>query len=307
MKYRKLGKTGLRVSAIGLGTWQYCGDWGKTFSAVEVEGILRRAGELGFNLVDTAAAYGNHASERLLGQALSGRRNEWVVVSKFGRFRNPDGSSGLDFRPQSVLAQLEDSLRALRTERIDVYLLHSGTSVDVASDELWTALDKQRQAGKIGHFGISLPPAVDENIRQAQLAAERGCEVVMALYNHLDRNPEDGTFHVCRDNGLGVLARVPLAQGYLSGKYKPGAVFAKNDVRAGYYDEATNSERLARAQQIIRHEVPQGVAPAEWAMAWSVRHPAVSACIPGFKSIEQLESGARAAELIEPGHPLELQ
>lgn len=139
-----------------------------------------------------------------------------------------------------------------------------------------------------------------------QLAADRGCEVIMALYNRLDRNAEDGTFYVCQDRDMGVLARVPLAQGYLSGKYKPGATFSANDVRASYYDSATNFERLHRAQQIIAHEVPEGVAPAEWAMAWCLAHPAVSACVPGFKSVQQLENGLRAAELVNSAHPQSL-
>ena len=305
MKYRRLGKTELRVSAIGLGTWQYSGDWGKTITEEEVCALFARARELGFNLVDTAAGYGDHLAERFLGKALAGQRDQWVIVSKFGREFWPIGRQHVDCRPKSVLRQLEDSLRALRTDCIDVYLMHSMENEIASNDAVWTVLDKARSAGKIKHLGISLPPRDKDNIYQTELALQYGCDVIECVYNRLDRQAEDGVFYKAMDNDLGVLARVPMAQGYLSGKYRPGSVFT--DVRAGYYDADTNYDRLSRAVEIIRHEVPQGVAPSEWAMAWSVSHPAVAACIPGFKTIAQLEGGARAAALLTDDHPLSVK
>ncbi len=306
MKYRTLGKTNIKVSAVGIGTWQYCGDWGKEFTNEEVKGILDRASELGFNLIDSAAGYGpNHLSEAMIGAAI-GKRENWVISTKFGRYRTGKGEDTVvcDFSAKAVRGQLEDSLKALGTDYIDIYLLHSGATEHIDNDELWTMLDKAKAAGKIRFTGLSLSPAINDNIFHTELAVKYGAEVIELLYNHLDRNPEDGTLYVCMDNHLGVLARVPLAQGYLSGNYKPGAVFPANDVRNGYYDSATNKERLSRANLILSHEVPEGVSPADWSIAWSVAHPAVSACIPGFKNLKQLESGARAAELVHDGHPL---
>ena len=310
MNYRMLGNTDLKVSVVGLGTWQYAGDWGKEFTQEEVKDILGRAAELGFNLIDTAAGYGiNHLSESLIGESIKGNRDRWVISTKFGNYRTGKGTDSLvrDFSAKGVAIQLEDSLRALQTDHIDIYLMHCGKTEHIDNDEIWTMLDKAKRDGKVKHFGLSLLPSADENIIQTRLAIKYGCEVIEALYNHLDRSPEDGLFYVCKDNNLGVLARVPLAQGYLSGKYKQGAVFAQNDMRSRYYDDATNTERLLRAEQILSHEVPAGVNPADWSIAWSVKHDAVTACIPGFKSIEQLESGARAAELVNTDHPLSVK
>src|SRR5687767_3214399 len=125
MKYRFLGSTGLRVSVIGLGTWQFGGEWGKDFSSEEVGAILRRSEDLGINLVDTAECYGDHLSERLIGAAMQGRRDKWIVATKFGhRFtgflQRTDERSAEDVR-----GQLEGSLRALKTDYIDLYQYHS--------------------------------------------------------------------------------------------------------------------------------------------------------------------------------------
>lgn len=304
MKYRRLGKTDLRVSTIGLGTWQYSGDWGKTFTTQEVCSLIGRAQELGFDLVDTAAGYGDHLAEKMLGEALKGCRDRWVIVSKFGREFWPIDRQHIDCRPRSVLRQLEDSLRALQTDCIDVYLMHSMENRIAEDDRVWTVLDKAKRDGKVKHLGISLPPRDADNIYQTRLAVQFGCEVIECVYNRLDRTAEDGVFYIAQEHDLGVLVRVPLAQGYLSGKYRPGNVFT--DVRANYYDAATNYERLSRAQEIIAHEVPTGMDPADWAMAWSVAHPAVGACIPGFKSITQLEAGAQAGDLPDAQHPLSI-
>lgn len=307
MKYRALGKTGVKVSVLGLGTWQYCGAWGKTFEEKEICDIFARAQELGFNLVDTAAGYGPHTSERLIGAALEGKRDNWVIVTKFGREITEPPRVDLKFDAVSVQKQLEDSLKALRTDHIDVYLWHSGENKHMDNDELWTMLDKQKQAGKVLHLGTSIHPEPDDNIYQTQRALAYGCEVIEMLYNRLDRGVEDGPMHICRDTNTGVLARVPLAQGYLSGKYKPGATFPENDLRHAYYQRNVQDERLQRAQMIQKYEVPEGVNMAAWAMAWSLRHPAVSACIPGFKSVAQLESGAAAADMVIDDHPLAVE
>ena len=306
MKYRTLGKTGLRVSAIGLGTWQYCGDWGKEFTVEEVKGILDRAQELGFNLIDSAAGYGpNHLSETMIGEAIKGNRDKWVLSTKFGRYRTGKGEDTVvcDFSADAVKGQLEDSLRAFQTDCIDIYLMHSAPTDQIDNDDLWTMLDKAKQAGKIKNYGLSLQGA--KTLLHTRMAETVGCSVVEMIYNALDSAPgTDGTLAFCKEVNMGVLARVPLAQGYLSGKYKPGATFDKSDVRSYYYSEDVTQQRIARALKFIEENVPEGVKPSHWAMAWAVAQPAVGACIPGFKSIEQLEDGAKAAEYIFGNHPL---
>lgn len=305
MNYRRLGKTGLHVSVAGIGTWQYCGDWGKTFTADEVRAILEHGREAGINLLDTAECYGDHVSELLVGEALASRRGEWVISTKFGHGYDPkNGAKYTDFSAAGVQRQLEASLRALRTDYVDIYLFHSGDNRALDNPELWTMLDKQKKAGKIAHYGVSLHPDPTDNIYQTTKAAEYGAEVIEVLYNRLERLAEDGVFYLCRENDIGVIGRVPLSSGYLSGKYHPGSTFPSNDVRENYHTRAQREEKLSRAEIIGRHEVPKGTDMAVWAMGWCLQNPAVAAFIGGYKSASQLDSAIGAAQTASRDHPL---
>src|SRR5688572_24828667 len=125
MKYRRLGKTNLRVSVVGVGTWQLGGEWGKDFAQDEVDAMFRRAAELGMNLIDTAECYGDHTSEAFVGNAIAGERQNWIIATKFGhKFHGPMNRTE-PRGPTDIVRQLEDSLRALRTDYIDVYQYHS--------------------------------------------------------------------------------------------------------------------------------------------------------------------------------------
>jgi aryl-alcohol dehydrogenase-like predicted oxidoreductase len=298
MRYRILGKTGLRISVIGLGTWQLGGEWGRDFTQAEADAILDAAAECGINFIDTAECYGpDHLSERRIGDYLSRRdRSKWIVATKFGHrfkgFLNRDD----DFTVAGVQAQLEASLRALRVETIDLYQFHSGPDKFFRSDALWDFLARQKRAGKIRHLGVSILQKGSE--LQAREAARYGAEALQVLYNRLDRRAEEMYFPVAQRDYLGVLARVPLASGLLSGKYKPGAVFPAHDVRAGM--EAGKLDRdLAEVERLQREEVPLGVPMAQWAMAWCLRHPAVTAVIPGCKNPEQVRVNAAAVQWME--------
>lgn len=301
MKYRRLGKTGLKVSVVGVGTWQFGGDWGKNFSQTEVDGILARAKELGMNLIDTAECYGpHHMSESFIGDFMArDRREDWVIASKFGHRWHDHWENAWDAK--QIQVQLEESLKALRTDYIDLYQFHSGSDEVFDNDELWTMLDKQVQAGKIRHLGISI--GSNTNIYQTDKATELHAGAIQVVYNRLDQAPEEHVFPSCQRQNLGVLARVPLASGYLSGKYKPGTVFSDN-ARKGHEREEIDA-KLRLVEDIARNEVPEGVNMAEWALAWCLKHPAVTCVIPGCKSIEQVETNARAANLalVSDDHP----
>lgn len=297
LKYRRLGKTELDVSVIGLGTWQFGGEWGRSFSQGEVDAILDQAKEEGINLIDTAECYGDHLSESLIGDYLHRRqREDWVIATKFGHHFHYNFSRTDVFAPQDVLQQLDASLRALRTDYIDLYQFHSGPDEVFNNDELWTLLDKQVQAGKIRHLGLSI--AKNNNLHQTDAASSVNAKVIQVVYNRLDRTPEDTVFPSCQRQDLGVLARVPLASGYLSGKYKPGATFEQNDVRHRHDAEATR-QKLEEVMRIAQDEVPEGVDMAQWALAWCLGHEAVTAVIPGCKSPEQVSSNAAAARLLD--------
>ena len=305
MKYRRLGKTNLKVSVVGIGTWQYGGEWGKNFDEAEVKKILDRGFDLGFNFIDTAECYGDHLSERLIGKAVKEKRKEWIIATKFGHKFISHLNRETVWDVAGVKKQLEDSLRALQTDYIDLYQFHSGNDEVFNNEELWLMLQNEVKAGKIRHLGISISNKEGINsLEQTKSASKVGAEVIEAVYNRLERYPEEEIFPACIEQDLGVLARVPLASGLLSGKYKKGTVFADNDVRASK-DHKQIDIQLEEIEKIMKNEVPDGVNMAEWAIAWSLMHDAVSTCIPGFKNIEQLESGAKAAdvEMVSAEHP----
>jgi aryl-alcohol dehydrogenase-like predicted oxidoreductase len=287
-----------------VGTWQFGGEWGKEFSSVEAQRILARARELGINLIDTAECYGDHLSERLVGGAIKHEREEWIIATKFGHRYTGHLERQALWSPEDVRVQLEDSLRALQTDTIDLYQFHSGSDKVFDNGELWTMLDKQVQAGKVRHLGISISSKGD---RRHQVASAKavGASVIQLVYNRLDRSPEESLLPMCIEHNLGVLARIPLASGFLTGKYQPGTQFtASNDLRASWSADRVD-ERLRLVEAIERDEVPSGVSLAPWALAWCLQHPAVTCVIPGCKTVEQVESNASAAdlELVSGEHP----
>jgi len=295
MKYRRLGKTNLRVSVIGLGTWQFGGEWGKDFSQDEVAAMLARARDLGINLIDTAECYGDHTSEALIGGAIHRERDRWVIATKFGHKFHGYMNRTDERRPDQVVQQLEESLRALRTDYVDLWQYHSLPDHDFDSDELQSSVIRMKQQGKVRHIGNSISMNIDSR-HQTDASPKEQVEVLQLLYNRLDRRPEDHALAAAQRMDLGVMARVPLASGFLTGKYKPGTRFPPGDYRAQKKPEEID-KILAEVERIKQTELPPGMDMATWATAWPLQHPAVTCVIPGVKSVEQVESNARAADL----------
>ncbi|HUB24311.1 MAG TPA: aldo/keto reductase [Tepidisphaeraceae bacterium] len=296
MQYRRLGKTNLNVSVIGLGTWQFGGEWGKDFSQAEVDRIFDAARDCGINLIDTAECYGDHTSERLIGSAIARDRSKWIVATKFGHvfhshLNRTDARTAAD-----AAMQIEASLKALKTDYIDLLQYHSIRFEEFDNDELSGLLLKMIQSGKVRHLGNSIGGQTRKNVDQVEASTRRGVQAIQVIYNRLDRAPEERVFPICQEQDLGVLARVPLASGFLSGKYKPGAQFGPSDVRAGQ-DRAALDEKLRHVEDIARNEVPAGMDMAQWALAWCLKNPAVTCVIPGCKDVRQVQSNARAAEI----------
>ncbi len=295
MKYRKLGSTELEVSVVGLGTWQFGGEWGGGFEQAAADAILDAAGEHGVNLIDTAECYGDHRAESLVGEYLSRHdRDRWIIATKFGHKFHGFMNRTWHLSPQEVIGQLEDSLRALKTERIDLYQYHSGSDELFRQEELWSMLEQQRRAGKIGHLGVSI--AGKGSLLQAEQARSFGCEVLQVVYNRLERRAESDYFPTARRDRLGILARVPLASGFLTGKYSAADSFAADDMRS-----TIDREKLARwlreIPEIQATELPPGVPMARWALAWCLKSPLVSSVIPGARDAAQMRLNALAAEL----------
>lgn len=298
MRYRILGSTGLKVSVIGLGTWQLGGEWGHDFTQSETDAILDAAAAEGINLIDTAECYGDHLSESLIGDYLSRRdRSRWFVATKFGHWFHSFMNRTDDYSVSGARLQLEASLRALRTGTIDLYQFHSGPDPAFHNEELWSMLAAQKQAGKIRHLGISIMGKGSEI--QAREARAAGAEFLQVIYNRLDRRPEQLYFPQAGRENLGIFARVPLASGLLTGKYKPGASFAAGEYRATLDREKLERD-LEEVERLRASEAPPDVPMAQWALAWCLQNPAVTTVIPGCKNPGQARSNAAAAELVDP-------
>jgi aryl-alcohol dehydrogenase-like predicted oxidoreductase len=287
----------MRISVIGIGAWQFGGEWAHDFSQAEVDDILDQAAACGINFIDTAECYGDHLSERLIGDYLRRRdRSQWIVATKFGHYFHSFMRRTDDYSTAGARVQMESSLRALGIDTIDLYQFHSGPDPAFHNDELWKMLDQQKRAGKIRHLGVSI--LGKGSVAQANEARSVGAEVLQVVYNRLDRRPEQDYFPVALRTQLGILARVPLASGLLTDKYKPGAAFLPNDYRSTLDAEKLNRD-LEEVERLRSAEVPAGVPLAQWALASCLRNPAVSAVIPGCKDAAQVRANAAAADLLQ--------
>jgi aryl-alcohol dehydrogenase-like predicted oxidoreductase len=203
-----------------------------------------------------------------------------------------------DFSAEGARIQLEASLRALRVDAIDVYQYHSGPDEPFQSPALWEVLERARRDGKVRFLGVSIRGK--GSLLQAREARQRGVSVLQVIYNRLDRRPETEVFPHAERDDLGILARVPLASGFLTGKYRPGDRFQAGDFRSTLEPAKVDSQ-IREAQRVRETEVPPGVPMPRWALAWCLRNPRVHSVIPGCKDPAQVEENAKAAELVEDG------
>ena len=288
-----------------LGTWQFGGEWGQVTQEA-ADQMFDRARDFGINLVDTAECYGDHVSERLVGAAVKRDRDKWIIATKFGHHFQGYTDRTVCYDPDDVRKQLDASLKALQTDYVDLYQFHSGGNREYQTPGLWDMLNEQVRAGKVRHLGISISP--NGNLFQVDHATEVNARAIQVEYNRLDRKPEQGVFRSvfqsCRRQDLGVLARVPLASGLLTGKYKPGTTFSEGDVRFRQGPRRIAQRlRLREVQHIAETEVPEHADMAQWALAWCLRQDAVTCVIPGCRDVGQVASNAAAAEFARSDHP----
>lgn len=296
MIYRALGTTGIDVSVVGVGTWQFGGEWGVTFTERDVDAILGAAQDEGVTLIDTAECYGDHLSEALIGARTRHERDRWIIATKFGHHFHGHMDRTRHWSPDEMRRQLEGSLRALHTDYVDLLQFHSPTDDEFLNEALWAELAAVKREGLVRAVGLSISD--NTNALQASRTADAGCEALQVVYNRLDRGPEGAVFDAAKGSGLGVLARVPLASGYLTGRYTAETTFPESDWRSGWDAERRRAmaEEVAR---IERDELPEGAPLAEWALVWPLRHPAVTAVIPGCKNVAQARGNARAVRWLD--------
>lgn len=292
MKKRLLGNTGLQVSEIGFGGWQLGNvrDWGGMDDGT-AHRLIHAAVDWGINLFDTAPNYAGTHSERLLGEALTGRRGEVVLVSKFGH--PPEGPK--DFSVNHFWTSLEGSLRRLRTDYVDVLLLHNPeASMYEGSDPLWTALDQAVQQGKVRHYGASLDFASEI---EACLDNTRS-SVLEILFNILHQDARKAFAKV--ETGAGAIVKVPLDSGWLTGRFNAESRF--QDIRARWTPEQT--ARRASYVDEISWLVEDGSSLTSKALAFVLSYRAVSCVIPGIRTMAQLEQNAQASGTTLSHHEL---
>jgi aryl-alcohol dehydrogenase-like predicted oxidoreductase len=301
MRYRDLGRTGWRISEISFGAWAIGGDvWGRTDDEESLR-TLHRAFDLGVNFVDTADVYGDGHSERLIARALRDRSEEIVVATKAGRRLDPHLASG--YNRKELTAFVQRSLRNLEAEAIDLLQLHCPPPPVYEMDEVFGVLDDLVQAGMLRHYGVSVE-RVDEAMRAIR---HPNVQSIQIIFNMFRPKPAQEFFAAAAGAGVGILARVPLASGLLTGKLRIDSEFAANDHRrfnrqGEAFDEGETFSGVdyrtgLEAVEELRRLVPEGASLAQLALRWILMFPEITAAIPGAKSIQQVEDNVAAAGL----------
>ena len=294
MEMRRLGSSGLQVSALGFGTMTFGGAEGfrsvGTTQADEARRLIDLCLEAGVNLFDTADVYSQGASEEVLGQALDGRRDDVVLSTKVGLWdSHVDRPPNIYSDPQLIVDCCEASLRRLRTDRIDVYFCHLWWDENV--EAFLQAFEQLKSAGKIRSYGVS----TDDVAHLRHFNQDGTCEVVQFDYSILKRGPERELLPYAQAENLGTVVRGPLRMGLLSGKFDASTTFPEGDVRHGWPDEAWYREALETVEG-LRALATDGRPLAELALRFVLRHPAVHVAIPGAKTPAQIEANAAAGD-----------
>jgi aryl-alcohol dehydrogenase-like predicted oxidoreductase len=300
MKYRRLGNTGIDVSEIGYGAWGIGGKQWLGGEDNESLNALRRSFELGVNFVDTALAYGDGHSEQLVGKAVKHAAAKIHLATKIPPKNRiwpatPETPVSEVFPYDYIIQCTEESLKNLGVEQIDLQQFHVWTDAWTKTQDWRRAIEDLKQSGKVRNFGIS----ISEHEADTALEALRtgSIQAVQVIYNIFDQTPEQHLFPLCQQLNIGVLARVPLDEGGLTGTITPDTEFEPGEFRAHYF-------RGDRKQQVVEHVdklkkdlagVP-GTLP-EIALRFCLSHSAVSTVIPGMRRIQTVESSTGVSDL----------
>jgi len=308
MNYRTLGTTGLQVSEIGFGGWAIGGateaggvpiGWGGTTDDDSLAAI-RRARELGVTFFDTADIYGHGRSESLLGIVLSRKRAEVVIATKVGNVRGAGGEHRKDFSKSHIFHAIDGSLKRLRTDYVDLYQFHNPSLGDLRRGEIQEAMEMLQALGKIRYWGVSVT------------TPEEGIEIVKSgwgytlqvLYNILNQAAARVLFPLAREEGYGIIARVPLASGLLTGKFRVDSSFANNDIRQNFLTPRRLEEVLERVDQVRSIVGGYTKTLGDAAVRFVLANEAVSTTIPGAKNAHQVELNVAASGETLPGETL---
>ena len=294
MKYKILGRTGLRVSEIGLGTMVHAGHFGPMKDSESLSAI-DTALELGVNFIDTSDAYGAGYSESLLGKALKGRRDKVILATKGGNIMTGPNRGKRNFAPDYIDGVLLDSLKRLETDYVDLYQLHNPTVDVIQRDDVWEVLEKRKKEGKIRFYGVSI-----NTMEEGVAAVKDGrSDTVQVEYNLLTQEPEEKIFPLAQAANVGMIARVPLRRGLLTGKMTVDdqTKLQADDVRARGFPGELFKKELDKVEQLRFLARDRKRTLAQAAIAFCLAHPAVSVTIPGARNEQQMRENAAAAEI----------
>ena len=300
MKYRTLGRTGWNVSEISFGAWAIGGSWGHV-SDQDALAALHQAADCGVNFIDTADVYGDGRSERLIAKFKQGRKDEIVVATKAGRRLPRQTVEG--YSRQNITAWVEDSLRNLSTDALDLLQLHCPPTRLYSVPEVFGILDDLVAAGKIRFYGVSV-----EKVEEAIKAIDyRNVQTVQIIFNCFRQRPAEDFFALAQRKQVGILARVPLASGLLTGKLRRDSTFAPDDHRSfnrhgevfdvGETFSGVDYETGLDAIEDLRKLLPVGTSMSQFALRWILMFDEVTCAIPGGKRPEQVADNCRASEL----------
>jgi aryl-alcohol dehydrogenase-like predicted oxidoreductase len=300
MQYRELGRTGWKVSAISFGSWAIGGTWGLVEDD-ESLAALNRAVDLGVNFFDTADVYGDGRSERLLAKLRRQHRDTIHFATKVGRRLDPHLAEG--YNRKNITAFVERSLKNLETETLDLLQLHCPPTQVFYMPEVIDVLDDLVEAGKVRYYGVSVEK-VEEALKAIEYPNVQTVQIVFNLFRH---RPAELLFEQTKKRKVGVLARVPLASGLLTGKMKPDNTFASDDHRSfnrhgesfdrGETFSGVDYQVGLKAVDELKAICPAGMSMGQFALRWILMFDAVSCAIPGAKRPSQVEENFSAADL----------
>ncbi len=299
MQYRTLGRTGLRISEIGFGTWGMGGTMWLGAKDQESLRALHRAADLGMNFLDTALVYGEGHSEQLLGKFLKERPDQMIIATKIPpkNFQWPARTGtplGKAFPYSHIIESTERSLKNLGVETIDLQQLHVWLDDWTDVSEWYEAVSTLKAEGKIRHCGISINDHQPANALKAVRSGK--IDTVQVIYNIFDQNPEDDLFPACLANNVGVIVRCPFDEGALTGAIRPETTFPSGDWRNRYFAGDRKQQVFDRVER-LRGLLGTGASSLpELALRFCLHHPAVATVIPGMRSTRNVDANCAASD-----------
>ncbi|MEX0719502.1 MAG: aldo/keto reductase [Balneolaceae bacterium] len=300
MNYRTLGKTGFKVSEVSLGTWQLGGKWGTPFDENLAQKTLDKAIQNGVNFIDTADVYKGTESEKAVGKAVKRADGRIYVATKCGRQINPHTNE--NYSPQVLRKYVEESLQRLNLETIDLIQLHCPPTEVYYRPEIFGEFEKLKQEGKILNLGVSIEK-VEEGLKALEY---ENVTTIQVIYNIFRQRPHELLFPKVKEKNAGLIVRVPLASGLLTGKFTKETSFAKDDHRnfnrdgdafdVGETFSGVPYEKGLVAVERLKELLPEKMNLVHLALRWILMRDEVSCMIPGASSIEHVESNLKAAE-----------